>query len=216
MNNDRNNLRMMLREALDNLWSRIRALFWGLDDRVTALEQGGGGGGGGDVNVIEAVSFNGVNVPPDANKCVSMTESDPTVPDWAKAATKPTYTAQEVGAIPSLTIEADITQADNAIPEGTAARSASLTVTDSNGRVIGSIQVMAYRDGRTSIVIVAQNSVDGALTASSLVLMLNKNGTTVYGLSKPDSFRTAISAQQDVGFYVDTQGYLCQRIRSDT
>lgn len=97
MNNDKNNLRMMLREALDNMWSRIRSLFGGLDDRVTALEQGGGGGGG-DVNVIEAVSFNGVNVPPDANKRVSMTETDPNVPNWAKAATKPTYTAQEVGA----------------------------------------------------------------------------------------------------------------------
>lgn len=118
--NNKNDLRMMLREVLDNMWSRIRSLFGGLDDRVTALEQGGGGGGGGDENVIEAVSFNGVNVPPDASKRVSMTESDPTVPAWAKAATKPTYTAQEVG------------------------------------------------------------------------------------------------AQEEVGFYVDAQGYLCQRIRSDT
>lgn len=31
----------------------------------------------------------------------SYTETDPTVPAWAKAATKPTYTAAEVGAIPS-------------------------------------------------------------------------------------------------------------------
>ncbi len=30
----------------------------------------------------------------------SYTETDPTVPAWAKAATKPTYTAAEVGAIP--------------------------------------------------------------------------------------------------------------------
>lgn len=36
----------------------------------------------------------------------SYTESDPTVPEWAKAATKPTYTAAEVGAIPA-------TQADS-------------------------------------------------------------------------------------------------------
>lgn len=214
MNNDRNNLRMMLREALDNMWSRIRSLFGGLDDRVTALEQGGGGGG--DVNVIEAVSFNGVNVPPDANKRVSMTETDPTVPNWAKAASKPTYTAQEVGAIPRMTIEADIIQADNAIPEGTVARSAYLSVADSNGRTIGSLQVMAYRDGRTSIAIVAHNYVEGALTASSLNLMLGKNGVAMYGLSNPGGFRNTISAQENVGFYVDAQGYLCQRIRSDT
>lgn len=36
----------------------------------------------------------------------SYTETDPTVPEWAKAATKPTYTATEVGAIPA-------TQADS-------------------------------------------------------------------------------------------------------
>lgn len=33
-------------------------------------------------------------------------ETDPTVPAWAKQPTKPTYTAQEVGAIPSDAVEA--------------------------------------------------------------------------------------------------------------
>lgn len=33
----------------------------------------------------------------------SYTETDPTVPSWAKASSKPTYTAQEVGALPSST-----------------------------------------------------------------------------------------------------------------
>lgn len=33
----------------------------------------------------------------------SFTETDPTVPAWAKASTKPTYTASEVGALPSTT-----------------------------------------------------------------------------------------------------------------
>ena len=33
----------------------------------------------------------------------SYTETDPTVPAWAKAETKPTYTAAEVGALPSTT-----------------------------------------------------------------------------------------------------------------
>lgn len=34
----------------------------------------------------------------------SYTETDPTVPAWAKAATKPTYTAAEVGALPDTTV----------------------------------------------------------------------------------------------------------------
>ena len=38
----------------------------------------------------------------------SYTETDPTVPAWAKATTKPTYTASEVGAMPSTTTLADL------------------------------------------------------------------------------------------------------------
>lgn len=37
------------------------------------------------------------------NKLDSYTETDPTVPSWAKASTKPTYTASEVGALPDTT-----------------------------------------------------------------------------------------------------------------
>jgi hypothetical protein len=39
----------------------------------------------------------------------SFTETDPTVPSWAKASTKPSYTASEVGALPDSTV----------IPQGT-------------------------------------------------------------------------------------------------
>jgi hypothetical protein len=43
--NEPNNLRMRLKEALDNLWARVKGLFDGLDERVKDLEEGGGGGG---------------------------------------------------------------------------------------------------------------------------------------------------------------------------
>lgn len=55
----------------------------------------------GDKNKIESLSFNGDKVAPDAERNVAIAEADPTVPDWAKAAEKPTYTASEVGARPS-------------------------------------------------------------------------------------------------------------------
>ena len=35
---------------------------------------------------------------------ITFTETDPTVPEWAKADTKPSYTADEVGALPATTI----------------------------------------------------------------------------------------------------------------
>lgn len=47
----------------------------------------------------------------------SFTEKDPTVPSWAKASTKPTYTASEVGALPATTriptTVAELTDAGN-------------------------------------------------------------------------------------------------------
>ena len=39
----------------------------------------------------------------DAGYITGYTETDPTVPSWAKASSKPTYTASEVGALPSST-----------------------------------------------------------------------------------------------------------------
>lgn len=38
------------------------------------------------------------------NKGYLTTETDPTVPSWAKQSSKPTYTAQEVGALPASTV----------------------------------------------------------------------------------------------------------------
>ena len=39
---------------------------------------------------------------------VVTSETDPTVPAWAKTASKPTYTAAEVGALPSTTVIPDV------------------------------------------------------------------------------------------------------------
>ena len=52
-------------------------------------------GGGGEENVIEAITMNGVSVPV-TNKTASITETDPTVPSWAKQSSKPSYTQDEV------------------------------------------------------------------------------------------------------------------------
>ena len=41
-------------------------------------------------------------------------ETDPTVPEWAKAENKPTYTAKEVGALPDTTkIPTRVSELDN-------------------------------------------------------------------------------------------------------
>ena len=45
----------------------------------------------------------------DSGYITGYTETDPTVPSWAKASSKPTYTASEVGAQPTLTSSTNIT-----------------------------------------------------------------------------------------------------------
>lgn len=88
---------------------------------------GGGGGGGGAVNSVNGqtgdvvLSASDVNALPDstviptvpsnvsafnndAGYITGYTETDPTVPSWAKASSKPSYTAAEVGALPDTTV----------------------------------------------------------------------------------------------------------------
>lgn len=59
------------------------------------------GGGGGEENVIEAITMNGRTVPV-TNKTAAITETDPTVPSWAKQQTKPSYNYSEIGNTPDL------------------------------------------------------------------------------------------------------------------
>ena len=57
-------------------------------------------------DTLELAASGLVTLTPDATNdkvtiSASYTETDPTVPSWAKASTKPTYTASEVGAVPT-------------------------------------------------------------------------------------------------------------------
>ena len=56
----------------------------------------------------------------DSGYLTSYTETDPTVPDWAKASTKPSYTAAEVGALPDTTLVGDKNVIESISVNGTA------------------------------------------------------------------------------------------------
>lgn len=85
----------------------------------------------------------------------SFTETDPTVPSWAKQPTKPTYTAQEVGALPADTpiptktsdLNNDsgfITEDD--IPEGTVVEPATAAPSMDGTAAVGSSAKYARED----------------------------------------------------------------------
>lgn len=184
------------REWTANLWSRIKSLFTGLDTRVTALEQGGGGGGGGgEMNVINSISLNGTNVPPDANKNVALVEADPTVPAWAKGATKPAYTAYEVGAVPvNPRISCDILEPDNGLPSGMSQLAYTIQFNDINQRPVGKIIVGANNDGSTEVDFQACNFRDAFVYSQGIQIKHNKDGTMAYTVTGPAQFRSAIDA----------------------
>lgn len=115
-----------------NLWNRIRTILTGHEQRIEALEQGGGGGGGavsgvkgdaestyrtGNVNLTPAnigALPNSTVIPSKTSDLTNdsgfiTTETDPTVPSWAKQSTKPTYTASEVGAVATSDIANNLT-----------------------------------------------------------------------------------------------------------
>lgn len=56
-----------------------------------------------EIPAIPTVPTNVSDFVNDAGYITGYTETDPTVPSWAKQASKPTYTASEVGALPSST-----------------------------------------------------------------------------------------------------------------
>ena len=106
---------------------------------VTISATGGGGGTSDYLQLFNKPKINGVElvnntttedlgivVPQRTSEIVNdsnfiTNETDPTVPAWAKEPTKPTYTAEEVGALPSNTPIPDPTSVvvDRFVSEGT-------------------------------------------------------------------------------------------------
>ena len=70
-----------------------------------------------DASAVETVTVNNVTLMPVDNDinigAVVTSESDPTVPSWAKASTKPAYTASEVGAQETLVSGTNIKTINN-------------------------------------------------------------------------------------------------------
>ena len=202
----KDDIRMNSREWSKNLWSRIKALFGGLDTRVTALEQGGGGGG--SVTVVDG----------DPTLSWGTRSTVGTVAGTALHATmpaKPTYTAADVGALPYPLIlsSGDISQANNGVSQETGL---AIYIKDSHGVIIGGVEFGLSPNGDVFADIISRNNVSGSMQQNMIRAVISKSGVKTYNITDGAAYRDAISAQADVGFYIDTQGYICQSISSDT
>lgn len=115
----------------------------------------------------------------------NLEESDPTVPAWAKEATKPSYTAEEVGALPNTTplFSGDYNDLTNA-PDISEDGSGDLIIADANGNII------------------FRSNGNGFETASLSVENLTINGTSIQEMIN-SAIQTALSNIQkaeEVGF----------------
>ena len=72
----------------------------------------------------------------DAGYLTSYTETDPTVPSWAKQPSKPTYTASEVGALPSTTVIPTVNNSTITIKKNSSDTGDSFTTNASSAKTI--------------------------------------------------------------------------------
>lgn len=117
------------------VWAQIQAMIGNLDDLdttaknnlVAAVNEAMTKGGG----EVDAAEIQRIVEDYLASNPPTVTESDPTVPAWAKQPTKPTYTAAEVGALPvTYTPPNQTAQQVGADPAGTAASAVAKHNTD--------------------------------------------------------------------------------------
>ena len=87
----------------------------------------------------------------DKGYLTSFTETDPTVPAWAKAATKPSYTAAEVGALPltggTMTGAIDFKDTSQVLDFGTSGYFRGLTASGNRFDILGLVNSTTFRVG---------------------------------------------------------------------
>lgn len=141
----------------------------------------------------------------------SFTETDPTVPSWAKATSKPSYTASEVGAVPTtrtvngkaLSSNITLSASDvSALPASTSIPSKTSDLTNDSGFVTSSdiSGVYKYKGSKTNY---SQLPSTGNITGD-VWNVVNANGTTPAGTN----YAWNGTAWDALGGSVDLSGYV--------
>lgn len=153
-----------------------KILGWSADGEAAWVDPSGGGGGGS----VETVFIDSTEYAPDANGKVTLPAYPTSLPasdvySWAKAATKPSYTASEVGAASDSHTHGSITNDGKLSSDVTIASGDKLVITDSSD---------SSKIARTSI------SFDGS--------------TTTQALTKKGTWGTFLTSHQSLSGYVPT------------
>lgn len=147
-------------------------------------------------------SINAISIPTktsdltnDAGYLTSYTETDPTVPSWAKASTKPAYTASEVGAQATLVSGTNIKTVNGESLLG----SGDLTVGGGGGTAMTDAEIEAAVDEAFAVsysITKGDSTINGIKLEKSITaaeITEAKAGTTVYVLCNISGVKTAPS-----------------------
>lgn len=171
----------------------------------------------GTMQYVKTITFNGAINSPDGNKDISLTETDPTVPSWAKQSVKPSYTANEVGALanPVLCSGVDLKKSDNDVESQVSFRHRFI---DKNSMALGEYYVTASPNGDTDLRLYVGN---GSTTANvtyaggiRIIMAKNSGGEVSYNITSKANFRDAISVyskdevDSKVATLTETKSYL--------
>lgn len=120
---------------------------------------------------------------------LSVDETDPTVPEWAKQAQKPTYTAGEVGALPdTTTVPTKTSQLTNDSGFVTSVPTKTSELTNDSGFVTSvptKVSELTNDSGFVTDIPVATTSVAGKVRPDGTTITIDADGT-VHGSAQVD------------------------------
>ena len=194
----KNDIRMSEREWSKNLWNRIKALFGGLDTRVSDIEtasyipasQKGAAGGVAEL---------------DSGGHVPSSQLPSYVDDVLEYSSRSAFPS--TGEAGKIYVAQDTNLTYRWTGSGYVEISPSLA--------LGETSSTAYRGDRGKAAYDHAQAKGNAYASGLYLIQTNAEGHVIAATAVQKSDITALGIAEDLGFYIDAQGYVCQRISTD-
>ena len=157
----------------------------------------------------QTITVGGITVNYDENTIYMTPQNTPLyatdLADWAKAANKPTYTAQEVGALPADTVIPDVPVQDVQVNGDSILQNGIANVPTATPNRLGVIKpdsncLLTTADGMLSFVIASSAVIKAGTNARAPLAAKRQHESVFYGLAKAAGHDEA-SSTEPVGTY---------------
>ena len=194
----KNDIRMSEREWSKNLWNRIKALFGGLDTRVSDIETAS------YIPASQKVAAGGV-AELDSGGHVPSSQLPSYVDDVLEYSSRSAFPS--TGEAGKIYVAQDTNLTYRWTGSGYVEISPSLA--------LGETSSTAYRGDRGKAAYDHAQAKGNAYASGLYLIQTNAEGHVIAATAVQKSDITALGIAEDLGFYIDAQGYVCQRISTD-